>query len=179
MNLTIAQVMSANAPESLPPGIEPVPNNVLACNFWLLTAAPDSPEVTQAWFQPDGNSLPVVNQLRQWVLSQKPLKSKTETLNKLFQPTPSIKPIQHYLLLPSYAWGISGWHFELIRPFVQKYLPTIGFSVVEATQANKVTILGNLSCFPANTLDTLLNSGCVVELIEGDGTELASKLSEI
>jgi hypothetical protein len=82
-------------------------------------------------------------------------------------------------LLPSYAWGISGWHFELIRPFVQKYLPTIGFSILEASQASKVTILGNLTGFPANTLDTLLNSGCIVEQIEGDGTELATKLAEI
>jgi hypothetical protein len=179
INLYIAQLFSASSPETLPAGIEPVSNNVLACNFWLLTAAPEDPDVTQAWFQPDGSVLPSVTQLRQWVSSSTNARRRTDTLDDLFHPRTSAKPIQHYLLLPSYAWGISGWHFELIRPFVQKYLPTIGFSILEATQASKVTILGNLSGFPANTLDTLLNSGCMVEQIEGDGTELASKLAEI
>ena len=179
MNLTIAQLMSASSSENLPAGIEPVTNNVLACNFWLLTAASDSLEASQAWFRPDGTTLPIVDLLRHWIGSQNPQKAKAETLNELFQVASSVKPIKHYLLLPSYAWGISGWHFELIRPFVQKYLPTIGFSVVEATQARKVTILGDLSSFPANTLDILLNAGCIVEQVEGDGIELASKLSEI
>ncbi len=179
MNLTIAQLFSSESSETLPPGIEPVTNHVLACNFWLLTASPNHPDAAQAWFQEDGNALPSAAQLRQWVSSSNITRRKSNTLNEIFHPTTSSKPIQHYLLLPSYAWGISGWHFELIRPFVQKYLPTIGFSILEASQASKVTILGNLAGFPANTLDTLLNSGCIVEQIEGDGTELATKLAEI
>lgn len=179
MNLAIAKLMSANSPETLPAGLEPVTNNVLACNFWLLTAASGSPEVGHAWFNPDESTLPVVGQLRQWIETENPTEHKPDAMKGLFHPATTSKPIQHYLLLPSYAWGVSGWHFELIRPFVQKYLPTIGFSVSEATQASKVTILGNLTCFPANTLDTLINSGCTVELIEGDGTELATKMSEI
>jgi hypothetical protein len=178
MNLSIARLFSASSSENLPPGIEPVTNHVLACNFWLLTASPNHPDAAQAWFQEDGNTLPVVTQLRHWVSSNNFTRRKPDALNEVFHPASSTKPIQHYLLLPSYAWGISGWHFELIRPFVQKYLPTIGFSVLEASQASKVTILGNLTDFPANTLDTLLNSGCIVEQIEGDGTELATKLAE-
>ena len=179
MNLTIAQLMTANSSEALPAGIEPVTSNVLACNFWLLAAASDSPHADQAWFHPDGSTLPVANHICQWINAQNPRKPRPEVLNELFCPTAPSKPIHHYLLLPSYAWGISGWHFELIRPFVQKYLPTIGFSVLEATHASRVTILGNLTCFPTDTLDTLINSGCVVEHIEGDGTELALKISAI
>jgi hypothetical protein len=177
INLSIAQLMSANAAEHLPVGTEPVSSNVLACNFWLLTATADSPHISQAWFLPDGSTLPAAEQLRKWVTSQNPPQSKSKPLDNLFHPVPNTKPIQHYLLLPSFSWGISGWHFELIQPFVQKYQPTIGFSINEATYASRVTILGNLSSFPAKTLDTLLNSGCVVEHIEGDGTELASNLS--
>ncbi len=131
-------------------------NRVLACNFWLLTASPDHPDASQAWFQENGDVLPSAVQLRQWVSSTYLPRRKSNTLNGIFHPTTSSKPIQHYLLLPSYDWGISGWHFELIRPFVQKYLPTIGFSILEASQASKVTILGNLTGFPANTLDTLI-----------------------
>jgi hypothetical protein len=179
INLSIAQLVSANSSEAVPTGMEPISTNVLACNFWLLTTTADHPSSSQAWFQPDGSILPTAILLRQWVASQNPTQSKTKPLDDLFHPVSKTKPIQHYLLLPSFSWGISGWHFELIQPFVQKYQPTIGFSINEAIYANRVTILGNLSSFPAKTLDTLLNSGCVVEHIEGDGTELASKLLSI
>jgi hypothetical protein len=179
MNLSIAQLFSSSSSEMLPPGIEPVTPRILACNFWLLTASPDHPEANQAWFKEDGSTLPAATLLRQWISSFALTRPNQSALNQVFHPTCSSKLIQHYLLLPSYAWGISGWHFELIRPFVQKYLPTIGFSILEASQANKVTILGDLKDFPGNTLDTLLNSGCIVERIEGDGIELATKLAEI
>lgn len=175
INLSIAQLLSANAAEALPAGMEPVSANVLACNFWLLSAAAEHPDASQAWFQPDGNILPSANQMRQWVATQNPKPASSKSLDDLFHPVTKTKPLQHYLLLPSFSWGISGWHFELIKPFVQKYQPTIGFSVDEAVYANRVTIFGNLSSFPPKTLDTLLNSGCIVEHIENDGTELASK----
>jgi hypothetical protein len=36
---------------------------LLACNFWLLAADPCDPCVSQAWFQPDGYALPIVDEL--------------------------------------------------------------------------------------------------------------------
>ena len=44
---------------------EPVSPYVLACNFWLLAADPGDPHASQAWFQPDGYTLPVVDVFRE------------------------------------------------------------------------------------------------------------------
>lgn len=88
------------------------------------------------------------------------------------------RPIQHYLLLPSYDWGISDWHLEVIRPFVKKYQPTIGFSLKEAVLASKVTIIGNHQTFPDEIIERLRASGCEVERISGDGTTIATELAK-
>jgi hypothetical protein len=88
------------------------------------------------------------------------------------------RPIQHYLLLPSYDWGISDWHLEVIRPFVKKHQPTIGFSLKEAVLANKVTIIGSNQTFPDEIVERLRASGCEVERISGDGTTIATELAK-
>lgn len=42
-----------------------LPSEILACNFWLLAAEPTSPYAAEAWFQPDGTTLPIVKELAQ------------------------------------------------------------------------------------------------------------------
>jgi hypothetical protein len=44
-----------------------IPAEVLACNFWLLSAATESPHAQQAWFPPHGRPLPVVSAFHQWL----------------------------------------------------------------------------------------------------------------
>ena len=88
-----------------------------------------------------------------------------------------LRPIEHYLLLPSAASGVSDWHLEVIRPYVKKYKPTIGFSLKEAVLAKNVTVIGNQDSFPEEILERLRASGCNVERISGDGTNIATILS--
>jgi hypothetical protein len=45
--------------------IEAVPEEVKACNFWLLAADPHHPHAAEGWFLPSGEHLPVVECLRQ------------------------------------------------------------------------------------------------------------------
>jgi hypothetical protein len=40
---------------------------VLACNFWLLSTSPESPDAQHSWFQPHGRPLPVVSAFHQWL----------------------------------------------------------------------------------------------------------------
>jgi hypothetical protein len=87
-------------------------------------------------------------------------------------------PIKHYLLLPTYEWGIADWHLDVIRPFIRKYHPTVGFSLYEAALAKMVTVVGNDNNFPENELDHLRSTGCSVERISGDGISIATQLSE-
>lgn len=62
-----------------------IPTEVLACNFWLLTTAEDSPHVRHGWFPPHDRPLPVVSAFHQW-------------LNTL---TPDVSPQDGTLLAPS------------------------------------------------------------------------------
>jgi hypothetical protein len=202
-------------------GIEDVPSEVLACNFWLIAATRESLASEHAWFQADGNSLPVTGALRQWVTKQggsrepapapaaplsaapyapqySPLSAPQYAPQRAPQCAPPSVPhsfpnraepsryphrnghsIQHYLLLPTYEWGIADWHLDVIRPFVKKYRPTIGFSLKEAAQAARVTIIGGAQSFPEAVLEELRSANCTVEQISGDGTSIASQLATL
>ncbi|MFZ0532496.1 MAG: hypothetical protein WAM09_04900, partial [Anaerolineales bacterium] len=87
------------------------------------------------------------------------------------------RPISHYLLLPTFEWGVADWHLDAIRPFINKFQPTIGFSPVEASHAKKVTVIGGATNVPESIIDGLLAAGCVVEQISGDGMNIATKLA--
>ena len=154
--------------------LEPVPHEVIACNFWLLSTRADSPFLSHSWIQGEGKAMPVVGTIRQWfarVGQEPPPLQKT--------PVPADPhAINHYLLLPVYEWGVADWHLDAIRPFVKKYTPTIGFSLAEASHAVKVTVVGNENSFSNEDLETLRNSGCTVERISGDGTSIATQLAE-
>jgi hypothetical protein len=201
-NLTIAALLSGVkkiSGKSLVDleGIEDIPQAILACNFWLLAASQESPAAGHAWFHVDGNSLPVVGALRQWITKQEgpranepaPVAPKpaSQNMHPRFpaQAEPSRLPpknghsIQHYLLLPTYEWGIADWHLDVIRPFVKKYRPTIGFSLKEATQAARVTVIGGAQSFPEAVLEELRSADCTVEQISGDGTSIASQLATL
>jgi hypothetical protein len=65
-NIAIARLMMGETMKN-----EPVPPEVLSCNYWLLAASPQKPYAFQAWYQPDGKTLPVVGALRQWIASSR------------------------------------------------------------------------------------------------------------
>jgi hypothetical protein len=163
-------------------GLDPIPDHVLAGNFWLLASAPNSPEIKTAWYQEDGVTLPVVQKLKAWVKARKidqPKNIRHATAQSQPLDYKQHKPIKHYLLLPVYEWGISDWHLEVIRPFVQKHSPTIGFSIEEACSAEKVTIIGGEESFSPETIDRLHMAGCSVNLVRGSGTSIASDLESL
>lgn len=175
--LSIAQLLAGEtvSDHDVPDGeLDLVPPEVIGCNFWVLATAPTSPYAPQAWFQTDGQSLSVVGALRQWMSSS----GKYLASSKAASNDPSKPPIAHYLLLPTYEWGIADWHLEIIRPFVKKHQPTIGFSLAEAARASRVTVIGGPQVFSDEVLDRLRMNGCMVERICGDGTSIASQLAE-
>ena len=161
-------IMDPLAPQNV---MNPMPPEVLACNFWLLAADPNSPFASHAWLQPD-------------TPFEKTIQSVKRAVQELIQD-PSARllvdpehPIKHYLLIPTYDWGVADWHLEIIRPFVKKYRPVIGFSLEEASLAHEVTVIGNTHSFTEEQLNHLRNSGCKVRRISGDGMSIASQLIE-
>jgi len=158
-----------------------VPENVVACNFWLLTSDYDNPERSQAWIQPDGVRLPVVDAISKYVNSQpschylelfKPDTSKH--IGKNGRNENQLSFLDHYLLLPLYNWGVAEWDLETIRPFLIKNHPTLGFSLEEAINFRHVTFLETKNNQNSNVLQKLLSAGCIVDRMMTDGTIVAS-----
>jgi len=158
--------------------LDTIPPTVIACNFWLLAAAPASRHISQAWFQPGSQTLPVVGTFRQWVETRFSKLDSAKAAHASAAETYHHPPISHYLLLPTYDWGVSDWYLEIIRPFVKKHHPTIGFSIDEAEHASRVTVIGGPQAFTDEAIDKLRASGCFVDRITGDGTTIATILAE-
>jgi hypothetical protein len=164
LNLSIAQLLEGE----VVPGLEPIPTFVLGSAFWLLSATQGSPNLSQAWYKPSGERLPIVPELHKWVSG----------IIEEKKPTPKeFRQIAHYVLLPSYQGEVSDNQLDLIRPMIKKYKPTIGFSIEEARLAKRVTILGGNGSYPDDSINQLRNSGCIVYQVDENGMDIASMLS--
>lgn len=149
--------------------LDPLPEDVSACCMWLLAASPESAYHAQAWFQSATESKILAESWKQH-------RPKPTARAKFF--TPDCPVFDHYLLLPTFAWGVADWHLDVIRPYIKKYRPTIGFSLQEAALAKRVTVIGNDAAFPAEEIQDLRNRGVVVEQIDESGIELATSAEE-
>ncbi|MEA4906424.1 MAG: hypothetical protein GYA17_08500 [Chloroflexi bacterium] len=195
--LAIAQLLCEETPND--PGepekpAEAIPSEVFAAAFWLLSTGPNSPYQSHAWYSESGNVSPVVEKMKTWYAEHHALQAQEspapvanipspqgEEKNVFFPGSPHAEKhhcIKHYLLLPTYEWGVADWHLDVIRPFVKKYRPTIGFSPSEASHAVRVTLVGNSPSFPDDIVEKLTQAGCIVERISGDGTSIATQLAE-
>ncbi|MBN2085561.1 MAG: hypothetical protein JW748_10095 [Anaerolineales bacterium] len=145
VNLQVAQI-AAGARFSAP---------VLCLCFRLLTAEDGTPEAGEAWFRNDGTTLPIVDSL------------KRRALAKNLHPSPVMrKSLRHYLLLPQDPGSISAQTWESLRNYLMAFQPVCGFSIEEAFQAEKVTILGGT---PSTvTALRLRDSGCHVDFLAAD-----------
>ena len=149
-----------------------LPTHLLNVNFWLLGAPEGSPFAGEAWYRSDGSTLGAVDVLkRHALLSQNPAKrlnGKAPDLDHLIgQP----KPLQHYLLLPTFEWGISEWHWSAALEYVKAHRPACGFSPEEAGQARRVTIFGNAQGVSREVEAALRRAGCQVERMQVKGKE--------
>lgn len=139
--------------------------------FSLLSAEDSQPEHQVAWFNLDGSVTALGEKMSSNL--QKPLATK-----ELSQIEQISNQIDTYLLLPSFAWGVADWHLDMVRSFVKKNRPTLGFSLRDASLARKVIVIGNENDFPEDELNHLRIKGCCVDRIQGDGTSIATQLAE-
>ncbi len=160
-------------PGSVEKTLGPMPDPIIGCNFYTLCTEPNSKENSFAWYKNETEPASYVVAIKSWLE-----KRKITTKTILQEQDAATHPIAHYLLLPSYEWGISDWHLEAAKPFIKKHAPTIGFSLAEAALAARVTVVGGPQTFTDDDLADLEKKGCVVERISGDGTSIASLLAE-
>lgn len=134
------------------------PSNVLACNFWLLSAIPESPMANSAWFEVNGNPTKVGREWMEWrngstvskAVASEGLPPRSE--NQLGQM------IDHYLLLPAET----ELPFEAIYRFLQENNADVGTSHAEAAQAARVTLAGGIESFADNLIRSLIQAGCTL-----------------
>lgn len=88
------------------------------------------------------------------------------------------KFIHHYLLLPKHESGVSDVVLNKVRPFIKKYQPTIGFSLEEASLAEKVSIFPDPLLFTTTEVNRLRSAGCVVQVLPESGIDIATSLQE-
>jgi len=88
------------------------------------------------------------------------------------------KLLHHYLLLPKHESGVSDVVLNKVRPFIKKYQPTIGFSLDEASLAQKVSIFPDPLLFTTTEINQLRSTGCVVQVLPESGIDIATSLQE-
>jgi hypothetical protein len=155
--------------------VDAIPPEVMACNFWPVCTAPGHPEAAHAWYQSKGGKQTVVEALRNWAQSITPVPQNAASTTSHGNINPH--PIAHYLLLTEELWGKQGHSSPILRNFLQKYKPAIGFSPSEAALARRVTIYGSAQMISDIVVDQLISAGCQVERIQEDGTLIASTSS--
>lgn len=154
--------------------LSPLPDEIIAGNFWLLSAEPDSTFARYAWYLPGRENDPRALALKKLLLKPQDHDPKSHYQNLAAD---SFK-LKHYLLLPSQNWGAAEYYLNLARPFIRREKPVIGFSIEEARHAHEVTVLGDNELFPEMLLDDLRQAGCFVRRINPDGTNIALILDE-
>jgi len=113
----------------------------------------------------------------------------TEILDKIFTGYPKRisgpvdrkekeKLISHYLLLPSYLSGVSDVVLNKIRPIIKKFQPTVGFSLNEASMAQKVTVFPDPHTITDEQINHLRAAGCSVEVLPDTGIEIATFIQD-
>jgi len=150
-----------------------LPPDIIACNFWLLASDDNSKYRAHSWFS---KRQPVLKHAREIAKNIPPCEHDLSFTPPIMQDDFFLKvahPIKHYLLLPSGDLGYLGRWFTRLMPYIQKYNPTIGFSLDEAALAVRVSVAGDKRIFADEAIKALQGKGCLVERINEDGTSIA------
>lgn len=144
-----------------------LPDNLLNVNFWLLAAPEGSPFEREAWYRPDGGTLTAVGALKAMAAHGMRVERRRVDETQGLAHTPKSaqveKGLKHYVLLPTFEWGVSEWHWHAALDFVRTKRPACGFSPEEAAQAEHVTIFGNEQGISADIEHELRRAGCHVD----------------
>lgn len=155
--------------------VDPIPPTVLACNFWSLASEKDQPGAEQAWFVETKHQNPFIQEmLTAFKQEQKQAQIAFEKEKKSRRSDPKQCLIKHYILLPDQEHGISDWDFDQIKPLINKFKITMGFSIDEAILAQKVMLLSDQNYYSNETIRVLKKFGCEIEQLQKNGTRIAT-----
>ncbi|MEX1143372.1 MAG: hypothetical protein WEC16_00905 [Anaerolineales bacterium] len=137
-----------------------VPHNVLSCNFWLLSAAVESPMANSAWFEQSGKPTKAGQEWTDWRRGSSGSKDTVKLKTGIrASGTARADQVGHYLLLP----GETELPLEDILDFLLKNNANVGTSSTEAAQAARVTLAGGIEAFANELIRSLIQAGCTLD----------------
>ncbi|MBI9050508.1 MAG: hypothetical protein JEZ00_13890 [Anaerolineaceae bacterium] len=181
--------------------ILPLPSNILACNFWVLSATKEDAWCAQAWFNENGSPTSLGKAMQQRILTGIKSPQKRNSTSPAKRNIPAPPPVQqqvtvnrnktahvpksngkhaleNYILLPTSDLSLSAFFLDAMNPYIKEFQPTFGFSTDEAKVAHQVILVGGEHTFEKSVYSELQKAGCIVRRITGDGTEIATILAE-
>lgn len=111
----------------------------------------------------------------QTVISIQSIPSFTRSFNG---EVPSFKPLTHYMLIGHLDRRMRRSMLLGARKYVALFAPAVGFSALDAANAETVTILGDSRAVPASVEQQLRTAGCRVERLAGDQFAVDAALAE-
>lgn len=143
--------------------LESVPEEVICCNFWLLSSEDESPFAAQRWYSGAQQKSPLAQAILEYRQEQMLVNEDSEIDNadqkKIDEPSFTFS---RYLLLPSVEYLTNNSLGESIHNYINRYKPAIGFSLAEAARAAVVAIVDE-KIFSEIELDCLSQHGCLVQ----------------
>jgi hypothetical protein len=125
-----------------------------------------------------------VDSLKKWVAKSKQTRTRWQHARAHTPNQPAIRepeaeehPIDHYLLLPLYEFGVADWHLNISVPS-SKNIAHSGFLPHRSAMASRVTLSAMPRLSPKKYSTNYARPGSYVERISGDGTSIASLLAE-
>jgi len=145
--------------------ILPLSNHTICFAFSQLIEEPFSQTNYLAWYDLYRHPKPFTDKVKTWVHSlnydQNPSSNKS-------------KEHQHVLLLPPLPKTQLNYELSQLQPYLLQKQPKIVFSIEEAIQAKRVTLLSHLDFFSPAELDRLEKQQCEIELISHSGTKIVT-----
>jgi hypothetical protein len=130
-----------------------LPQEILNFCFYPLATAENHKDFPTAWYMP-----PEAKGLPEELVEMESIKREVE-----IRPE---KSIEHYVLL-GFSNQINGLElWNAIAPPIMSARATVGFSLEEAKQATRVSIIGDYETFPVSIEDELMDSGSTIERYE-------------
>lgn len=155
-----------------------VPDYVFNNAFWLLRNGEGSPFEDHAWYKRDGQRLPTVQALKD--MPKHPRETVESEPSPLPAPEVGRRSLFHYVLCPTWEWGVSEWYWRMLIEYIKVFKPVCGFDPAEASLAQYVTIIGKPPGVSRSVEEDLRSQGCRVERIAGaDAAETQRILNQL
>jgi hypothetical protein len=142
------------------------PDYVFNNAFWLLRNGEGSPFEAAAWVRADGSRLRAMDALKR--VPHPPRRMSFDSTDPMPTPVTAEKPLYHYVLCPTWEWGVSERYWRLLMAYVKAFKPACGFNPDEAALARYVTIIGRPPGVAQQVEEELKARGCLVERIGAD-----------